>query len=252
MLAEEWRARLVARRWFKRCWCSPASPLSSCPGPCATRSRSIGSCRSRPAAGRCCSPGPTCRRTAIPKRSAPRWSSGIPELFGPDAVAATCGWSRSWRGWRRSAIRGWKPTRRSRGWAGSSSGTTSAKSRSSTRGSWRPRSGGSGRTGRVTVMREPGWELLHWALVAFGLIGLAVLALPAALGGAAAGDDLRRDHRDQRPARRLAAAGAGDDAAGRGPGRGRRDRSSNVGFDSASDIDPTHSVVNVGCAPGPG
>ena len=26
-------------------------------------------------------------------------------------------------------------------------------------------------------MREPGWELLHWALVAFGLIGLAVLAL---------------------------------------------------------------------------
>lgn len=27
------------------------------------------------------------------------------------------------------------------------------------------------------VMREPGWELLHWALVAFGLIGLTVLAL---------------------------------------------------------------------------
>jgi 4-amino-4-deoxy-L-arabinose transferase-like glycosyltransferase len=27
------------------------------------------------------------------------------------------------------------------------------------------------------VMREPTWELLHWALVAFGLIGLAVLAL---------------------------------------------------------------------------
>jgi hypothetical protein len=26
------------------------------------------------------------------------------------------------------------------------------------------------------VMREPGWELLHWALVAFGLLGLAVLA----------------------------------------------------------------------------
>ncbi len=26
------------------------------------------------------------------------------------------------------------------------------------------------------VMHEPGWELLHWALVAFGLIGLAVLA----------------------------------------------------------------------------
>ena len=27
------------------------------------------------------------------------------------------------------------------------------------------------------VMRQPGWELLHWALVAFGLIGLAMLAL---------------------------------------------------------------------------
>jgi hypothetical protein len=26
------------------------------------------------------------------------------------------------------------------------------------------------------AMREPGWELLHWALVAFGLLGLAVLA----------------------------------------------------------------------------
>src|SRR4051812_47780366 len=25
-------------------------------------------------------------------------------------------------------------------------------------------------------MREPGWELLHWALVVFGLLGLAVLA----------------------------------------------------------------------------
>jgi hypothetical protein len=26
------------------------------------------------------------------------------------------------------------------------------------------------------VMREPGWELLHWALLAFGLLGLIVLA----------------------------------------------------------------------------
>jgi 4-amino-4-deoxy-L-arabinose transferase-like glycosyltransferase len=29
--------------------------------------------------------------------------------------------------------------------------------------------------GPRSVMRQPGWELLHWALVAFGLIGLAVL-----------------------------------------------------------------------------
>ena len=27
------------------------------------------------------------------------------------------------------------------------------------------------------VMRQPGWELLHWALVAFGLLGLVMLAL---------------------------------------------------------------------------
>ncbi len=27
------------------------------------------------------------------------------------------------------------------------------------------------------VMRRPGWELLHWALVAFGLVGLAALAV---------------------------------------------------------------------------
>jgi hypothetical protein len=26
------------------------------------------------------------------------------------------------------------------------------------------------------VMRQPGWEVLHWALVAFGLVGLIVLA----------------------------------------------------------------------------
>jgi 4-amino-4-deoxy-L-arabinose transferase-like glycosyltransferase len=31
--------------------------------------------------------------------------------------------------------------------------------------------------GPRAVMREPAWELLHWALVIFGLIGLAVLAL---------------------------------------------------------------------------
>jgi 4-amino-4-deoxy-L-arabinose transferase-like glycosyltransferase len=30
--------------------------------------------------------------------------------------------------------------------------------------------------GPRNVMREPGWELMHWALVAFGLIGLVVLA----------------------------------------------------------------------------
>ncbi len=31
--------------------------------------------------------------------------------------------------------------------------------------------------GPRAVMRQPGWELLHWALVAFGLAGLIVLAL---------------------------------------------------------------------------
>jgi len=31
--------------------------------------------------------------------------------------------------------------------------------------------------GPRAVMREPGWELLHWALLAFGLVGLIVLAI---------------------------------------------------------------------------
>jgi 4-amino-4-deoxy-L-arabinose transferase-like glycosyltransferase len=31
--------------------------------------------------------------------------------------------------------------------------------------------------GQRAVMQEPGWKLFHWALLAFGLIGLAVLAL---------------------------------------------------------------------------
>jgi 4-amino-4-deoxy-L-arabinose transferase-like glycosyltransferase len=31
--------------------------------------------------------------------------------------------------------------------------------------------------GPRNVMREPGWELLHWALLAFGLVGLIVLAV---------------------------------------------------------------------------
>jgi 4-amino-4-deoxy-L-arabinose transferase-like glycosyltransferase len=31
--------------------------------------------------------------------------------------------------------------------------------------------------GQRAVMQEPGWELFHWALLVFGLIGLAVLAL---------------------------------------------------------------------------
>jgi hypothetical protein len=31
--------------------------------------------------------------------------------------------------------------------------------------------------GQRAVMQEPGWKLFHWALLVFGLIGLAVLAL---------------------------------------------------------------------------
>ena len=69
------------------------------------------------------------------------------------------------------------------------------------------------------VMREPVWEALHWVLVAFGLLGLAVLAWRRRWEALVLGDRLPRDHRAQRPAGRLAAAGAGDDAAGRGPRR---------------------------------
>ena len=83
VLARGGRDELARVLCFRRWSCSSGWRSSSRPGRCATRSRSIASCRSRPAAARCSSPAPTCRRTAIPNGSARRCWSGIPELFGP-------------------------------------------------------------------------------------------------------------------------------------------------------------------------
>jgi 4-amino-4-deoxy-L-arabinose transferase-like glycosyltransferase len=69
-------------------------------------------------------------------------SGGDPERVGAEVIDR----SRSWRVWPPSSIRAWKPTGRSRRWARNSSGTTSAKSRSNTPNSSRPRSGESGLT----------------------------------------------------------------------------------------------------------
>ena len=51
-----------------------------------------------------------------------------------------------------------------------------AKSRSSSPASSRPRSGGSGPTVRARLCASRSGRRFHWALVALGLLGLAVLA----------------------------------------------------------------------------
>ena len=174
---------------------------SSRPGRSATRSRSTASCRSRPAAARCCSPAPTCPRTAIPERVGARGArAAIPSLFAPpscDARRPTAArLSRSSRRWPRSATRA--GNRRGAGADGraNGSGTTSPSEPLEYAGFvatkvWRIWS-----HGPRDVMREPAWEVLHWAAASrFGLLGLVVLALAAALGGAAA----RRRPRSRSP-----------------------------------------------------
>ncbi len=73
------------------------------------------------------------------------------------------------------------------------------------------------------AMREPLWEALHWALVAFGLLGLCLLAWRRRWEALVLGTVFFSDHRPQRAPRRLAAAGPGDAAAGRGLRRGGPD-----------------------------
>ena len=125
-------------------------------------------------AGRCCSPGPTCPRTGTRKRSGPRWSNGIPELFAPKAVQklrleqilarlahsrypeletdealAKMGKERLWDDVSEEPLEyaGFVATKIGRVWS----------------------------HGPRKVMRDELWEALHWALVGLGLIGLAVL-----------------------------------------------------------------------------
>ena len=160
------------------------------PGPCAMRSRSTGSCRSRPVAGRFCSPGPTCRRTAIRKRSEPRWSSGIPSCSARTAARKPAAGADPGAAGRSSAIPGWKPTRRSRRWAGTALGRRQR------------------RAARIRRLRgdEDRADLVARAARRDARAGLGAAALgaprlrparpgraraAAALGGAAARDDLR-------------------------------------------------------------
>ena len=190
-----------------------------CPGRCATRSRSTASCRSRPAAARCSSPAPTCPPTATRKRSAPRCVARHPELFAAGAPQTRCGWSRSSPA---------SPPQRY-----PELETDQALSR----------------MGREQLWDDVCEEPLEYAGFVAAKVGADLDARAAgrdaraALGGAALGagrlrparprrarwrrrwealllgDDLPRDHRAQRPARRLAAARAGDAAAGRRPRR---------------------------------
>ncbi len=90
--------------------------------------------------------------------------------------SSDCGSSRSSPGSPRVATPIWKPTRRWRAWGANSSGTTSSEEPLEFAGFvatkiWRIWS-----HGPRDVMREPGWEVFHWALIAFALLGLALLA----------------------------------------------------------------------------
>ena len=152
-----------------------ASSSSSPPGRSATPSRSTASCRSRPAAARCCSPAPTCPRTGTRKRSAPRWS---PATRGSSTrpTPSACGSSRSSPGSPRSATRTWKPTRRSRGWAREQLWDDVSEEPLEYAGFVAAKVGRIWSHGPRDVMREPVWAALHWALVGFGLLGLGLLA----------------------------------------------------------------------------
>ncbi len=162
-------------------------------------------------------------------------SGGDPERVGAEVVArppgavrarrrpSACGWSRSSPGSPRRATRTWKPTGRSRGWAASSSGRHHRSSRSSTPASSPTKVGADlvARPARRDARAGLGGPALG-ARSACGLLGLGLLAWRRRWEALVLGDDLPRDHRGQRPPRRLAAAGAGDGAAARRPGRRRR------------------------------
>ena len=60
-------------------------------------------------------------------------------------------------------------------WAGNGSGTTSARSRSSTLGFLASKLWLIWGHGPRDVMHAPAWAVLHWLLLALGLLGLGVL-----------------------------------------------------------------------------
>ncbi len=83
--------------------------------------------------------------------------------------------------------------------------------------------------GQRDVMEEPGWAVFHVIVVALALWRPGAAGAAPPLGGAPDRLDLPRYHAGQRRARRLAAAGAGADAAGRGACRLRRGRARRSG-----------------------
>ena len=160
-------------------------------------------------------------RTATRKRSAPRSSPAIPELFGLPPHAQHAAPGADPRPARRRALP--EPGKRPGALA---DGPGTALGRHHRRAArirrLRRRQGrrGSGRTARATSCASRSGRPCTGRWSRFGLLGLGRARLAAALGGAGAGDDLPLDHRAQRPAGRLSAAGAGDAAAGRRARRG--------------------------------
>ena len=225
---------------------------SSHRGRCATRSPWIVSCPSRRAVARCCSPAPTCRRAATPNGLAsevlerhPGLRRQLPRDPRLEQILARAG---------RAALPGARnATRRWPGWAANGSGTTSASARSTTPASSPTKVGRIWSHGPRDVMREPAWEAAALGPRRLGLLGLGVLAARRRWEALLLGAVLARGHGDRRPARRLAAAGAGDDPAGRGPGRSR----SHLDLDDAGQVgagrrcDPAPPTVGIRPCTGP-
>ena len=114
-------------------------------------------------------------------------SDGDPEKVGTGVVAANpssslrrpprrCGWSRSSPGSPPSATRTSKPTRRSRGWASEQLWDDLSEEPLEYAGFVATKVERIWSHGPRDVMREPVWAALHWALLVFGMLGLAVLA----------------------------------------------------------------------------
>ena len=156
-----------------------------------------------------------------PGKGRRRGGGRTPGALRPRRPPRTCGWSRSSPGSPPPPTRNWKPTRRSRGWAREQLWDDVSEEPLEYAGFVATKVGRIWSHGPRDVMREPVWEALHWALLVLGLLGLAVLAWRRRWEALVIGDRLPLDHRDQRPAGRLTAAGAGDAAAA---GRLRRRR----------------------------
>ena len=167
----------------RSCW--PGSSSSSLPGRSAMPMRSTASCRSRPAAARCCSPAPTCPPTAI-RTGRGRGRRPPPGSLRPGRCAAAAAGADP------------RPARRARY---PQLESDQALSRMGKEQLWDDVSEEpleyagflAAKIGRIWshgprgVMREPVWEALHWALARPRLARPRPACLAAAVGGAGAG-----------------------------------------------------------------